>query len=155
VRDPAAKPRIIETVKGPSCPWPETQEDRFIRERLAGVPAGVPGNPSKHYIETYLHALVELVRSDIPLDPDTRQLIAGALEEYYFPGKRARQEKRRAETFSFLQVVDGMKNFLRHNKKKPLSALDAEAVIAERMYGISVDALRQQITRARQLLRKR
>jgi hypothetical protein len=151
MRDPTAKPRI-ETALGPRCPWPRPESRRFVDEWPAGVPH------DEDLCEAYERALVELLRSDIPLDPDTRDLLADVVEEFYFPKmvkKQERQEKQRAEDFRLLQVVDGMKNFLRHNKKKPLSALDAEAVLAERMFHIEVEALRKRIHRARQLLRKR
>jgi hypothetical protein len=145
VRDPVAKPPRIETVKGPSCPWPATQEDRFFRERLNGVPDDV---------EAYLHALVELVRSDVPLDPDTRDLLADVVEEFYFPKKREREEARRRDAFYFVQSVDKLKAWLRKNKKKPLSALDVEEMTAK-FFRIEVETLRKRYQRARRLLRKR
>jgi hypothetical protein len=155
VRDPIAAP-------GPHCSWPPSESQRFLDERLAGFAneryQPPQPYPPKHYVEAYFHALVELVRSDIPLDPNTRYILADILESHFFPKLRRRQERKEAQrhdAFQFVQTVTNLKAWLRNkDKKNPLSALGAEEAVAA-LFDMEVEALRKRYHRARQLLHMR
>jgi hypothetical protein len=148
VRDPTAKPRIrlegeevvlVQPARDGARPALSLASERFIDERLAGVRD--ERVDSKRYNEAYLHALIELVRSDIPLDPDTRRLLADELECLYFP-KTLKRVGRQGQAFAFVYAVDSLKACLRHWNKSH-KVIDIETFIAERMFHIEVDTLRK------------
>jgi hypothetical protein len=88
-------------------------------------------------------ALIDLVQSDVPLDPTTRRLIARDLEEHYFSStKRVLNRRRNAMRENLYNAV---KTALQRDGWK---ALDAEYRAAVAV-GKNVDAIRKQIQRAR------
>jgi hypothetical protein len=121
---------------------PEDPAVEFLRKRLNEIRADDPLFDRK-----WQQAVVDLVASDVPLDPVSRRLIAGELQRFYFPKESDNQRKQRIELLyarrlqDHLQTVAGM------------SATDAEAEVAESL-GISVDALRRRRTRQQSKRRK-
>jgi hypothetical protein len=87
-------------------------------------------------------AIIDLLRSDIPLDDGIRGLIATDLYYYYFPNPaRDRRNRRQDQLESFI----AQKQFLvERTGETPTKAVE---LIAKRWY-LSVDALRQRIKRA-------
>jgi hypothetical protein len=88
-------------------------------------------------------ALIDLVQSDVPLDPITRRLIARDLEEHYFPSPKRRLNQRRNKMRENLYTA--IRATLRKDGWK---ALDAEYYAANAI-GKEVGAMRKQIQRAR------
>jgi hypothetical protein len=110
---------------------------RFIVERLKKVR---PDDPQ--YKKKWQQATIDLVASDVPLDPLMRHLIAGELRGLYFPNvERDRRERRRLE----IATIESQKQLLRG---RGMTAKEIEQAIAE-SFGISVDGLRKKIQRER------
>jgi hypothetical protein len=99
-----------------------------------------PDDPQ--YKKKWQQATIDLVASDVPLDPLMRHLIAGELRGLYFPNvERDRRERRRLE----IATIESQKQLLRG---RGMTAKEIEQAIAE-SFGISVDGLRKKIQRER------
>jgi hypothetical protein len=87
-------------------------------------------------------AIIDLLRSDIPLDGGIRGLIATDLSRYYFPNlARDRRNMRQTQLDSFI----AQKQFLvEHSGKTPTKA----AELIAKHWKLNVEALRQRIKRA-------
>jgi hypothetical protein len=87
-------------------------------------------------------AIIDLLRSDIPLDDGIRDLIATDLYYYYFPNPvRDRRNKRQDQLDSFIAQKQLL---VERMGETPTKAVE---LIAKR-WKLSVDALRQRIKRA-------
>jgi hypothetical protein len=120
---------------------PTSPATDFIRQRLQGVSPDDPQIDSKSY-----HAIIDLVASDVPLDPRTRSLLAGDLRSLYFPdAERDRSVKRRAE----IAMIESLKHLL---LRRGMLTKEAEHAIIQtigKALGItSVATLRKRIQRA-------
>jgi hypothetical protein len=93
-------------------------------------------------------AFVNFVRSDIPLDDHDRHLIAGTLEDCFFPNPR--QRKAALNLFKARFHQDAIRDRAAANKAagKPKPVAEAEEFVAQCL-GIEVEAMKQQIKRAK------
>ena len=93
-------------------------------------------------------AFVDFVRSDIPLRDHDRHLIAGTLEDYFFPNPR--QRKAALNLFKARFHQDAIRDRAAANKAagKPKPVAEAEEFVAQ-CVGMTVDAMKQQIKRAK------
>jgi hypothetical protein len=108
----------------------------FIRRRLNKVPPDDPQSDAK-----WQQAVIDLVASNIPLDPRTRSLLAGELSRLYFPNaERDRRARRRIESAA---IEDLKRELLRRG----MTAAEVEREVAQ-TFGISVPALRKRTQRA-------
>jgi hypothetical protein len=108
---------------------------KFITDCLAKVR---PDDPQ--FNKKWQQAVIDLVASDVPLDPIMRHLIAGELRRLYFPNaERDRRERRRLE----IAAIESQKQLL---QGRGMTAKEVEQAIAEN-FGISVDGLRKKIQR--------
>jgi hypothetical protein len=91
---------------------------------------------------------VDFVRSDNPLDAHMRQLIAGTLEDCFFPNPR--QRKAALNLFKARFHQDAIRDRAAANKAagKPKPVAEAEEFVAQ-CVGMTVDAMKQQIKRAK------
>jgi lambda repressor-like predicted transcriptional regulator len=109
---------------------------QFLFDRLKGV------DDANIYDEMY-RAMVDLLRSDIPLDRYSRQSIAESLWRLAFPNPaRDARQKRRVQA----AVAEDLKRFLQYRGEP---ALKAEQLVAEALGVKSVDALRKRRQRAK------
>jgi|SRR5260370_11071667 hypothetical protein len=88
-------------------------------------------------------ALIELLRSDVPLDPDVRRAIAWKLERLYFPPSKRELQKERGRN-----DAEGIKALKAYLRQEGVTATQAEECLAE-IFGISVEGLRQRLKRGR------
>jgi hypothetical protein len=109
---------------------------RFLDERLAGCLVG-------DYERVMHRAVVDLMRSDIPLDREARNLVATALE--YFDSPEPPEMKARLRQMIWAGVAAQIKRRL---EERGNTSLEAERIVAEH-FGLSIDALRKRIRRAR------
>jgi hypothetical protein len=117
-----------------------SQEDsaaEFLRKRFSGVR---PDDPL--FDRKWKQAVVDLVVSDMPLDPLTRRLIAGELQRLYFPKESDKKSKQQNQLWAARLFQNHLQN------AAGMSATEAEAEVAK-ILGISVDALRQRRQRQR------
>jgi hypothetical protein len=97
---------------------------------------------------------VAFVRSDNPLDAHTRQLIAGTLEEFFFPSPpRSRADRRWVEARSYKGLIKHVAaEYKAQGISKPTAR--AEEDVAKN-YGLSVEAMKQRIKRAKRARSKK
>jgi hypothetical protein len=108
---------------------------QFLLDRLKGV------DDANMYDEMH-RGMVDLLRSDIPLDPQSRQRVADLFERLAFPDAKA---KLHMKNRGFAFAVAEMKRLYRDQGK---TAGEAENDIAE-AFGLTVETLRQRMLRAR------
>ena len=114
---------------------------QFITQKLKGVPTGEVDDKVKL-------AVVELIKSDTPLDPRTRQLVAGDLYDLYFPNpQRDRVRKRQLEN-AHIEVTK------RHLLRRGMPFAEVEREIAK-VFNISVAALRKRVQPSRTKTRRK
>ena len=111
-------------------------------DRLNKIP---PDDPA--FDDKFKLALVDLIKSDVPLDRQTRCLLAGDLYGSFFPNaKRDRDRIWRARVIA----IEGARHEFLH---QGMTADEADKVIVETMgpsLGIkTVDALRQRVYRTK------
>jgi hypothetical protein len=115
---------------------------QFIMQRMNGVPYSRFDDEAKR-------AMVDFMRSDIPLSVEDRKLFAGDLENYYFPPsphqKRARRRQAKAR---FLKSL--IKHVAAANKdsKIPKPVAKAEKFFATQL-GLTVGTMKKRIQRAK------
>jgi hypothetical protein len=101
-----------------------------------------------HCHDDYNQAIVDLVRSDIPLDPGTRQFIADELHRLYFR-KAARDRQKEKQHTNWM--LEDLENHLIEDRG--MTAIEADLTIVEDMgeaLGIkSVDALQRRLRPSR------
>jgi hypothetical protein len=84
---------------------------------------------------------IDLIKSDVPLDPRTRQLIAANLQRLLFPNTaRDRREQRQRE-------IEDIEDLRRRLENQGMMAKEIEVEIAKAL-GISVAALRKKMQRS-------
>jgi hypothetical protein len=93
---------------------------QFIANRL-------DQSKSAHFDDDAKRALVDLVKSDIPLDRPMRQQIAGELQRLYFPNARERRERKQAKN----QYIEQLKSHLIQDRG--MTATEAEGAIVEHL----------------------
>jgi hypothetical protein len=143
----------IATVIGPFA----TREEELAAEELAQTRLKDLGlftlseSPAMQFIHRRLHgvtpdefeaagklAMVDLIKSEVPLDRRVRQLIAGELYSLYFPNSaRDHRTKQQNE----IAMIESMKRHLLHEGK---TAAEADKRIAG-VLGISVEALQKRM----------
>jgi hypothetical protein len=109
----------------------------FIKSRLNKVPHDDPQFDTK-----WKQAIIDLVASDVPLDPRTRLALAGELRRLYFPN--AARDKRRKGQMSFLNI----EWYKQHLRDCGLTAAEADREIAASLGFKTVGALRKHMLRA-------
>jgi hypothetical protein len=120
----------------------------FMRQRLQHL----NGVTDESLIDMEMkRAFIEFVRSDIPLEAHMRQLIAGDLECFYFPKLRQKQTTR---SLAKAYVSQDAINFIAAKnraagKPKPIGAAEDDVAA---MFGISVEAMKQNIKRTKRSL---
>lgn len=114
---------------------------KFINDRLQEVPHDDPEFDSKWKL-----AIVDLVKSDIPLDPRSRSLLAGELRRLYFPNaERDHREHQRMEA----AVIDDLEEELLSRGMTVAQAREAVVQTLGKALRINnVDALRKRMQRA-------
>jgi hypothetical protein len=118
---------------------------QFIRENTQHL----KGVTDEALIESEMkRAFVNFVRSDIPLDDHDRCLIAGTLKDCFFPNPR--QRKAALNLFKARFHQDAIRDRAAANKAagKPKPVAEAEEFVAQ-CVGMTVDAMKQQIKRAK------
>jgi hypothetical protein len=115
---------------------PTSSATEFIRERLNKVPHDDPQRDSKWKL-----AIIDLVASDVPLDPGTRSKIAAELRRLYFPNSGHKRAKRQAE---FVNI----EHYKQHLRDCGLTAAAADREIAASLGFKTVGALRKHVLRA-------
>jgi hypothetical protein len=109
----------------------------FVRKRLNKVPHDDPQFNTK-----WKKAIVDLVASNVPLDPRTRSLLAGELRRLYFPNdERDKRAKRRTELVS-------IELYKQHLLSLGMTAAEADREIAASHGFRTVGALRKHMQRA-------
>jgi hypothetical protein len=116
---------------------PSTALD-FMRRRLNKV-----SHDDSQFGARRKEAIIDLVASDVPLDPRTRSLIAAELRRLYFPNpERDRRAKRQMRAASVELYKQQMRRY-------GLTAAEAEHEIAAALGFKTVGALRKHLLRSK------
>jgi hypothetical protein len=83
-------------------------------------------------------SVVDLVASDVPLDPFMRRMIAGELHRLYFSKESTKKQKQRIK----LMFADDLQHYLQIVVGMSATEAEAEAEAAESL-GTTVDGLRK------------
>jgi hypothetical protein len=117
-------------------PPEESPAIQFLLDRMKGVEVSV-------FDDEMHRAMIDLLRSDTPLDRTSRQWIADLFFRLAFPNRADEaQGKRRVEA----AAAELMK---RCYQERGMTALEAEEAVAEDLGLKSVDALRKRMQRAK------
>jgi hypothetical protein len=109
---------------------------QFLSDRLSGV------SSDDDYDNKWKQAIVDLVKSDIPLDPRSRSLLAGDLHRLYFPNdERDRRDKQRMEAAWIEELMETALS-------RGMTTAEAREEIAKALGINSVEALRKRVQRA-------
>jgi hypothetical protein len=118
-------------------PPPPPPAMQFMIDRLSDVSLDDPELDSKWKL-----GIIDLVKSDIPLDPRSRSLLAGDLQRLYFPNaERNRREQQRMEA----AMIDCFEEEL---LSRGMTTAKAREEIVKALGISSVDALRKRMQRA-------
>jgi hypothetical protein len=114
---------------------PRTPANVFLLERI------ITKNPKDRI--SFEQAMIELVESDVPIDPMWRKMIARDLRDlYYPPSKHQRKNKEKSDRVFFYQFSKQL------FRRKGRSAPRAEEIAAWEV-GKSVEAMRKEVQRTR------